>query len=69
MMIGRKLTSGPGLSMPTTSAPQPRWNTATMSPNVAPTVSRKPRAALSGTSTDRNASSSSRNDSPITTSR
>ena len=69
MMIGRKLTSGPGRSTPSSADPQPHWNTATTIPKVAPMVRRKPRAAFRGTSTERNARSSSRNDSPMTTAR
>jgi len=38
-------------------------------PNVAPIVSTNPSVAFNGTSTDRNASSNSRNDNPITTNR
>ena len=67
--IGRKLTSGPGRVQPDQAGEVPLWNTATVMPNVAPTVSRKPSAALSGTSTDRNTSISSRTDSPTTSSR
>ncbi len=69
MMIGRKLTSGPGESTPNRLARCPSWNTATVIPNVAPIVSTNPSVAFNGTSTDRNASSNSRNDSPITTNR
>ena len=48
------------------SASQPHWNTATTTPNEAATDSRKPRAALIGTSSERNTIVSSSTDSPTT---
>ena len=40
------------------SRPQPHWKNAVRMPNAAPTASRLQRIALSGTSTERNAASS-----------
>ena len=47
-------------------APQPHWNTATTTPYAAAMLITLSTAALSGTSTDRNTTISTRNDSPIT---
>ncbi len=60
---------GPGWSTPNTSASQPHWKTATTAPSAAATESRKPRAALSGTRTERNTSIRSRKASPTTSAR
>ncbi len=54
---------------PIRPAPQPHWNTATTTPYAAPTLSTLSSAAFSGTSTDRNTSISTRNDSPMTAAR
>ncbi len=47
----------------------PSWNTATVTPSVASTDSRKPKVAVSGTRIERKTTMSSRNASPITTAR
>src|SRR3954468_16044317 len=47
-------------------APQPHWKTATTTPYAAATPSTLRTAAFSGTSTDRNTTISTRNNSPIT---
>jgi len=66
MNIGMNDTIGTVVSSPIRLAPQPHWNTATSTPYAAPMLTRLSKAALSGTSTDRNNTISSRNDSPIT---
>ena len=48
------------------SAHRPSWNTRTSSPNAAPVESRFSRIALIGMTIERNATSSSRNDSART---
>ncbi len=60
-----KLRMGPG-SACSRSAPQPHWNTATVTPMPVPTESRNPSAALTGTSTERNTAMSSTIESPTT---
>ena len=47
-------------------APQPHWKTATTTPYAAATPSTLRAAAFNGTSTDRNTTIRTRNDSPIT---
>src|SRR4029077_543446 len=65
-MIGRKLITGPVALAPTRLWAQPHWKPATTAPRDAPMDSRKPAAALIGTTIDRNAMSSSRRESPTT---
>jgi hypothetical protein len=67
--MGRELTIGPVCSTPSRPAPQPHWKSATRAPKVAARLSRKPRVALIGTSTDRNTNMSRRNARPTTTAR
>ena len=57
---------GVGPSRPSSSAPQPHWNTATSTPYAPPIESRFIAAAFSGTAIDRNTSINSRNDTPMT---
>src|SRR5665811_474147 len=64
--MGSRLTIAEGCSTPKTPANQPHWNTATTAPNVAATLSRNPRVAVSGTMIDRNTNMRSRNASPTT---
>ena len=66
MNIGMNGTIGIVDSRPMRSAPHPHWNTITMTPNAAPTLSRLSSAALMGTTTDRNTRVSSSTDSTIT---
>ena len=47
-------SSGPGWVTPSRPPSQPHWCTATVAPNAAPTDSRNPPVAMSGTTTDRN---------------
>jgi len=65
-MMGMKLRIGPGFSTLSSDPSHPHWKIATMTPKDAVTESRKPRAALSGTSTDRNTIISSTMDRPTT---
>ncbi len=67
--IGVRLISGPVLSRATRSPSQPHWNTATVAPREAPMVSRKPSTPTSGTSSDRNTSTSSTSARPTTSAR
>lgn len=67
MSTGRKLTMGPVLLTPRSPASQPHWKTATTAPRAAPTVSRKPNAALIGTTTERNTRPSNSSAKPTTT--
>src|SRR5947208_14770953 len=64
--IGRKLATGPVTDTPSGPASQPHWKTATVAPRLAPTESRKPMAALTGTIRDRKTSISSNSDRPTT---
>ena len=57
---------GVGPSSPSRLLPQPHWKTATRTPYAAPMDSRFITAALSGTTTERNTSISSRNDTAMT---
>ena len=61
-IIGTHASIGPACDTPRRSLPQPHWNTATITPYAAPMESRFMITALSGTSTLRNTSMSSRND-------
>ena len=65
-IIGTQASIGPDLATPSRSLPQPHWNTATITPYAAPIESRFITTALSGTSTLRNTSISSRNDNTST---
>src|SRR3954453_9541734 len=65
-MIGRKLMTGAVTLTPNTLASQPHWNTATTAPSVAPIDRRKPSAALTGTTTERNTISNSTSANPTT---
>ncbi|GGM21912.1 hypothetical protein GCM10010129_77830 [Streptomyces fumigatiscleroticus] len=56
--IGIRLMVGPGCSTPSRPAPQPHWKTITTEPSVASTDSRNPKAALTGTGTERETASS-----------
>ena len=47
---------------------QPHWNTATVTPTLAASESRKPTAAFSGTTSERNTAISSSTERPTTTS-
>jgi hypothetical protein len=67
MRIGISDMTGPVCSMPTRSAPQPHWKTATSTPKAAPTDSRKPSAALTGTRIERKTTSSRSTARPMTT--
>ena len=60
-----KLTIGCGSTRPN----MPSWKTATVAPRVASTENRKPSVAVSGTSTERKTTMSSRNARPMTTAR
>ncbi len=69
MMTGARLMIGPVDPALTTSLAQPHWKTATVAPNDAPIVSRKPSTPTTGTSSDRNTSTSSTNARPTTSAR
>ncbi len=69
MKIGIMLMIGPVCSTPKSEPSQPHWKTATTAPRAATTESRKPRAALSGTSSERKTTISSRKASPTTSAR
>ena len=58
MMIGRKLVTGDVAGTPRRLFRLPSWNTQTTKPNAAAIVRRKPTTAFTGTSQERNASSS-----------
>ena len=60
-----KLTIG----CPSTIPNMPSWKTATVTPRVASTESRKPEVAVSGTRIDRKTTISRTNASPTTTAR
>ena len=60
---------GPGSCTPNRAPPQPHWYTATTAPRDASTESRKPRVAITGTSTERNTMSSSSSEMSMTTPR
>ena len=62
MNIGMNETIGTVDSRPISPPAQPHWNTITITPYDAPMLSRLSSTALSGTSTDRKTSISSRND-------
>ena len=66
MNIGMNGMIGTVVSSPIRSAPQPHWNTITITPNEAPMLSRFISAALRGTTTDRKTTVSSTTDSRIT---
>ncbi len=66
MKIGMKLTSGPGVC---TSPHRPSCQNSTVTPNAAPTESRKPRPAVNGTTSERNTNSNSTMARPMTTDR
>jgi hypothetical protein len=57
MMTGRKASTGP--ARPASGPPQPHWKTATSTPKEAAAATRFITAAVSGTSSERNAKSSS----------
>ncbi|AOW85990.1 hypothetical protein BC342_05040 [Streptomyces olivaceus] len=61
-----KLKTGPVVGTPIRSASQPHWKTATTAPNDAATESRKPKAALRGTTIERKTSSNSSRARPTT---
>jgi hypothetical protein len=67
--MGNRLRIGPVTWIPSSEAPQPHWNTATTTPNVAMTESTKPSVALMGTRIDRNTTIRSSIARPMTTSR
>ena len=67
IIIGIHDSIGPVCSSPNSDCPQPHWNTATSTPYAAAIDSRFMIAALSGTTTERNTTISSRNDSRMTT--
>ena len=67
IIIGMKLSIGPFCPTPMIPAPQPHWNTATRRPYAAPIERTFMMTALSGTTSDRNTTRSSRNDNPSTT--
>ncbi len=62
-----KLITGPTRATCNASASQPHSKTAVTAPKDAPTDSRKPRAAVSGTTNERKTMSSSTRLSPMTT--
>src|SRR3954468_19365355 len=69
--IGNMMTTmmdviGVGPSRPRSLAPQPQWQTGTMTAEAAPMHSRFITAALAGTAMERNTSISSRNDTKMT---
>ena len=63
-MIGRKLSSGPPVSRPTSPLNHPHWNTAVLTPKVAAMLRRNPAVAFSGMITERKISKSSSSESP-----
>src|ERR1700749_2621470 len=65
-MIGRKQAIGPVFCTPISPDSQPHWKPAVTAPKRPATDSRKPRAALIGTTNDRNTTSRSRTDKPTT---
>ena len=67
IITGAHASIGPSLPDADEVAPQPHWNTATITPYAAPIDSRFMITAFSGTSTLRNTTISSRNDSSSTT--
>ena len=66
MIIGRNGLIGTDSWSPTRPLPQPHWNTATTAPYAAPIDSKFMMAALSGTSSERKTTISSRNDRAMT---
>ena len=69
MKIGIMDMIGPVCCTPNSEPSQPHWKTATTAPRAATTESRKPRAAFSGTRTERKTTIRSRNASPTTSAR
>ena len=65
MMTGRKALIGPSLPRPSRSRPQPHWKIATRTPKEAAAAIRFITAAVSGTTRERKATSSSRKPSPM----
>jgi len=65
-MIGRKLSTGPARSTPTSQVKLGLPKAVTTSPMVAPMDRRKPAVAASGTTTDRNTTSSTISDKAAT---
>ena len=66
IIIGRKDSTGPVLSTPKSPPIQPHWNTATSTPNAAPTDTRIMSAAFRGTRIERNTAASNTKLRPIT---
>ena len=64
--IGRKEITGIPRSRFTIWVRCPSLNTSLVAPKAAPTDSRKPRVAFTGTHTDRNTAASSTSDNPTT---
>ena len=62
-------SSGPGWLTPSTPPSQPHWCTATVAPKAAPTESRNPTVATTGTTIERNTSIRMTSESPTTTTR
>ena len=60
---------GAGVSTPKIPLSQPHWYTATTAPNETPIDSRNPRAATTGTTTDRKINNSSTSARPTTINR
>src|ERR1700722_4755454 len=68
-IVGRELRVTGDFAAPNRPAPQPHWNTATVTPSAAAIDSRNPRMEVIGTRIVRNANVSRMNASPTTTSR
>src|SRR3954468_24931876 len=64
--MGTTVSNGTGSESPTTCRNQPQVKTATVTPSAAAIESRLSNTALSGTSTDRNTTISSRNETAST---
>src|SRR5215470_13490677 len=69
IITGRMASTGLALPSPSASLPQPHWKTAITTPNDAAAASRFITAAVSGTTTLRNATTSSRKARPTMTAR
>ena len=69
MNTGTNASIGPVLSIPSSDAPTPSWNTRVTTPNAAAADSRFITAATAGITTLRNTAISSRKLSPITIAR
>src|SRR5262249_10756075 len=69
IITGRMASTGPTLPSPSASLPQPHWKMAITTPNEAAAASRFITAAVSGTTTLRNATISSRKARPTMTAR